>query len=285
MIVSAVIILAGATLLPSGGAAAKVPSPQQATQKAAKDAAIQALTDKAAAGDVQSQVRLGLAYVTGDGVAHDDAEAVKWFRKAADQDDMLGERYLAEMYFKGRGVSVDNAEAAKWLRLAAGQDDPESEHNLAVMYLQGLGVSRNGAEALKWMRKSADHGLADGQVGLGAMYEVGDGVRLDEAEAAKWYRKAADQDSREGLNDLALLELNAKNMTLRNPKDAVTLATKAAGKGDNPAYLDTLAKAYYDTNQYRQAVDTERKALALDAANDSYQKALDKYLAAVGDAR
>jgi TPR repeat protein len=189
------------------------------------------------------------------------------------------------MYFKGRGVTADNAEAAKWLRLAAGQDDAESEHNLAVMYLQGLGVSRNGTEALKWMRKSADHGLADGQVGLGAMYEVGDGVRLDEVEAATWYRKAADQDSREGSNDLALLELTAKNMSLHNPKEAVDFATKAAGNGDNSAYLDTLAKAYYATNQYRQAADTERKALALDTGNDAYQKALDKYLAAVGDAR
>jgi TPR repeat protein len=285
MIDLAVIVLAAAMLFQSGGATAKAPSSQQATQKTAKDDAIQALTDKAAAGDVQSQVRLGLAYVTGDGVAHDDAEAVKWFRKAADQDDMLGERYLAEMYFKGRGVAADNAEAAKWLRLAAGQDDPESEHNLAVMYLQGLGVPRNGAEALKWMHKSADHGLADGQVGLGAMYEVGDGVRLDEVESAKWYRKAAEQDSREGLNDLALLELSAKNMSLRNPKEAVTLATKAAGNGDNPGYLDTLAKAYYETNQYRQAIDAERKALTLDAGNEAYQKALDKYLAAVGEAR
>jgi len=234
---------------------------------------------------VQSQVQLGLDYVTGDGVAHSDAEAVKWFRKAADQDNMLGERFLAEMYFKGRGVTVDNEEAAKWLRLAAGQDDPESEHNLAVMYLQGLGVSRNGTEALKWMRKAADHDLADGQVGLGQMYEVGDGVRLNEAEAAKWYRKAADQNNREGLNDLALLELAAKDPTLRNPQEAIALATKAAGNGDNPAYLDTLARAYYETKQYRQALETERKALALAPGNDSYKGAFEKYTASAGDAR
>src|ERR1700722_12894844 len=119
---SAAIVLAAAMLLQSGSGTAMPRSPQQSAQETAKDDAILALTDKAAAGDAPSQVQLGLAYVTGDGVAHDDAEAVKWFRKAADQDDMRGERYLAEMYFKGRGVAVDNAEAAKWLRLAAGQD-------------------------------------------------------------------------------------------------------------------------------------------------------------------
>ena len=98
------------------------------------------LKEMANAGDVKSQVQLGLAYLTGDGVGKDDAEAVKWLRKAADQDNPLGERYLAEMYFKGRGVQADNAEAAKWLRLAAEQGDPQSQHNLAVLYEQGLGV-------------------------------------------------------------------------------------------------------------------------------------------------
>ena len=281
MIGAAVIVLATVMLLPSTGAPVKgLPA-----QQPAKDDAIRDLTQKAEAGDAQSQVQLGLDYVTGDGVAHDDAQAVKWFRKAADQDNMLGERYLAEMYFKGRGVTADNEQAAKWLRFAAGQDDPQSEHNLAVLYLQGLGVPKSGTEAAKWMRKAADHDFADGQVGLGAMFEVGDGVRLDEAEAAKWYRKAADQDSRDGMNDLALLLVNSKNPTIRNPKEAVALATKATGKGDNATYLDTLARTYFETNQYRQAIEAERKAVALAPSDDSYKNSLEKYLAAVGDTR
>ncbi len=56
------------------------------------------------AGDVQAQVHLGVIYLTGDGVAKDDVEAVKWLRKAADQDSALAQRYLAEMYFKGAGL-------------------------------------------------------------------------------------------------------------------------------------------------------------------------------------
>src|SRR6202163_2599013 len=91
---------------------ASVALAQSTTQASAKQKVISDLKEMANAGDVKSQVQLGLAYLTGDGVGKDDAEAVKWLRKAADQDNSTGERYLAEMYFKGRGVPADNAEAA-----------------------------------------------------------------------------------------------------------------------------------------------------------------------------
>src|SRR5271165_3664652 len=81
---------------------------QSAGQSTFKERAVEDLKQIAYAGDVSSQVRLGVMYLTGDGVARDDAEAVKWLRKAADQDSPLAERYLAEMYFKGRGVPADN---------------------------------------------------------------------------------------------------------------------------------------------------------------------------------
>jgi len=40
---------------------------------------------KAEKGDAQAQCNLGLCYEEGAGVAKDAAEAVKWYRKAADQ--------------------------------------------------------------------------------------------------------------------------------------------------------------------------------------------------------
>ena len=108
---------------------------QSSAERSARQKAIEDLKLVAYAGDATAQVRLGLIYLTGDGVAKDDAEALKWIHKAADQDNPVGERYLAEMYFKGRGVPADNSEAAKWLRMAAEQGDAESEHNLAVLVI------------------------------------------------------------------------------------------------------------------------------------------------------
>ena len=164
------------------------------SKQSAKKREIADLKEVAYAGDVNAQVHLGVIYLTGDGVAKDDVEAVKWLRKAADQDSPLAERYLAEMYFKGRGVPADNEEAAKWLRMAAEHDDAQSQYNLAVLYTQGQGVPRNLKEALNWMSKAAEQNLAAGEMGLGVAYGNGDGVPPDPVEAAKWYQKAVDQN-------------------------------------------------------------------------------------------
>src|SRR5437762_13996304 len=47
---------------------------------------IEEVKAKAEAGNAESQVELGLRYEQGKGVAKDQAEAVKWYRKAAEQN-------------------------------------------------------------------------------------------------------------------------------------------------------------------------------------------------------
>jgi TPR repeat protein len=67
-------------------------------------------------------------------------------------------------------------EALKWFRRAAEQNDAAAQTNLGVMYDFGHGVVRDYAEALKWYRKAADHGDAEARYNLGVIYERGDGV-------------------------------------------------------------------------------------------------------------
>lgn len=258
---------------------------QSSAQLSAKKQAIADLKEIAYAGDAKAQVQLGLIYLTGDGVPKDDAEAMKWLRMAADQDNPIGERYLAEMYFKGRGAAADNMEAAKWLRMAADQGDAQSQHNLAALYTQGLGVPKNMKEAASWMRKAADQNLADAQYALGVFYESGQGVIEDPIEAAKWYRKAVDQDYVPAMNSLALLMASSINTTVRNTQAAVELAQRAVAARNNPDYLDTLAAAYFANGQNDLAIETEEKALAKDPENDLYKKAMEKYLGAAHSAR
>ena len=47
------------------------------------------------------------------------AEAVKWYRKAAEQGDAEAQYNLGVMYDKGEGVPKNNVEAYKWFNLAA----------------------------------------------------------------------------------------------------------------------------------------------------------------------
>ena len=64
---------------------------------------------------------LGVCYENGKGVAKDEAEAVGWYRKAAEQGLDLGQFNLGVCYENGKGVAKDSAEAVRWYRKAAAQ--------------------------------------------------------------------------------------------------------------------------------------------------------------------
>ena len=71
-----------------------------------------------------AQVNLGRCYEHGEGVTKDEVEAVKWYRKAAEQNDAQAEHDLGCCYANGQGVTKDYVEAAKWSCKAAEQNHP-----------------------------------------------------------------------------------------------------------------------------------------------------------------
>ncbi len=93
----------------------------------------------------------------------DYAEAVKWYRKAAEQGDKDAQNSLGYMYKYGYGITQDYAEAVKWYRKATEQGDKYAQNNLGVMYQCGYGVTQDYAEAVKWYRKAAEQGDKDAQ--------------------------------------------------------------------------------------------------------------------------
>jgi TPR repeat protein len=113
------------------------------------------------------------------------------------------------------------------------------------------------------------------------LYAIGlGGLPKDEAQALHWWRKAADQGNAAGQDGAAWIYATSSNPQRRNPLLALEYAGKAvASKRDEPAYLDTLAEAYYVNQHYQSAVDTEEKALALAPAahKPEYAKNLAKY--------
>jgi len=58
-------------------------------------------------------------HYVGEGVPKDQVEAVKWWRKAADQGHADAQAWLGFMYYNGEGVPKDAAEAYAWYNLAS----------------------------------------------------------------------------------------------------------------------------------------------------------------------
>jgi TPR repeat protein len=161
---------------------------------------------RAKAGNAEDQYHLGQLYMYGwsmkradgewEGGVKDEAEALKWFLKAADQGYANAELQVGEMYSRGYGVQKDTAKAAKWYGKHADQTGAESQFRLGLMYAHGNYVPENKAEAMKWVRKAADQGYADAQCKLGEMYLNGDGgVHPDEVEAYAWFHLCAENNS------------------------------------------------------------------------------------------
>ena len=90
--------------------------------------------------------------------------SMKWYRN-------LGSIHV---YSNGEGVPKDDREAVKWYRRAAEQGDASAQFNLGVMARDsnGEGVPEDDREAVKWYRRAAEQGDASAQFNLGSIQPV-----------------------------------------------------------------------------------------------------------------
>jgi len=112
----------------------------------------------------------------------------------AEEGDGEAQTALGEQYSRdsaGIGTPQNYTEAVKWYRKAAEQGEANAQSDLGIMYHHGNGVPQNYAEALKWVRKAAEQGDAEASFELGWKYQYGyRGIPQDLTEATKWYLKA-----------------------------------------------------------------------------------------------
>ena len=94
--------------------------------------------------------------------------------------------YLGIMYKSGRGVPLNSAEAVKWFRRSADQGLADAQFNLGLMYATGRGVLKDDTKAARWYRKAAEQGNAAAQYNLGLRYATGRGVLKDTVLAHMW---------------------------------------------------------------------------------------------------
>ena len=88
------------------------------------------------------------------------------------------------MYCTGEGLDRNLEEAVKWYRRSAEQGNRYAQYNLAVMLLKGQGTTSDVDEAFHWCRTSAEQGLAEAQLQLGDLYRSGQGAATSNCEPA-----------------------------------------------------------------------------------------------------
>jgi len=151
-------------------------------------------------------------------VKADPAEAAKWYRRAADQNQEDGLFNLGRAYEHGIGLSKDLTQARMYYGKAAAAGSRDARQALAALgkgpepakpgqaqFEEGVRLykAKDFSGAAKLFQRLAEQGDPRAQLQVGYQYANGEGLRRNYEEAVRWYRKAAEQGNAVAQTNLA----------------------------------------------------------------------------------
>lgn len=210
--------------------------------------------------DAKAKFALAEMYSDGKGTAQNFAEALRWYRRAADAAYPEAETAMGLIgLIKAVGLARDDEAAVRF-----GSDESKKNElmSMLVSAVEKRQIKDAGAlkDAAQWLQKSAEHGEVVGQFLLGMMTMVGIGIEQDTAEAAKWMRLAATKNA-EAQFIMGMLYLHGKGVE-QNSAEGVQRLREAAQKGV-PLAMTSLGQIYFEgtgvVQDYAEAAKWLRK--------------------------
>ena len=205
-------------------------------------------------GDKECQYALAELYFNGLGIEKNEAEAVKWYTKSAEQGDIRSKKRLY-------GYNLAKKQEIKKLTVLINCYKTEKINNIVFLIkeyifnkemlkyytiINNLDKCDDKFEQgfIKKVNEIAKLGNAKAQILLGRCYEIGIGVKKDENEAVKWCQKAAEQGLAVAQYNLAKFYLSGIGV-LKNNAEAFKWYKKAAEQGNVEAQYN-LANCYFN---------------------------------------
>ncbi|MDE2446227.1 MAG: sel1 repeat family protein [Alphaproteobacteria bacterium] len=205
------------------------------------------------------------AYLDGD-----YTQAVKYFRRASYDGNMVADWYLGNMYRLGQGVSLDRATAYSYYVRVAENYDPEEPDptRLRVAVDAQLRVAdylRTGIRSAKlvanpqtaartYLRIATSYGHPRALYCLGTMSIEGEGMAKNPSQGLKWLNAAVRKHSPDAAAYLA--ELYATGTLVKQDDTRALMwyivAAKSATKTENPIVFSRL-------NELRLAANEETR--------------------------
>lgn len=159
-------------------AAAELDDAVAAAHRGEYQTALRLLSPLAEKGDARAQFDIGFMHAYGWGLPRDPAEAITWYRKAADQGLQVAQHFLGIAYVNGEGVRPDDADAARWFARAAVQGFPSAQYMLGVMTMNGRGIPKDLVKGYALM-------VLAGRGGVRSAARVVQNLELTEAQRAQ----------------------------------------------------------------------------------------------------
>ncbi len=226
--------------------------------------------EMASLGHVEAQFQLGKIYDRKKRYKR----ALKWYQRAADQDNIMALDILSARHFLGFRAPKDAQKSLAYkirvlpLKLQSIKDgdltflqsvidsynlgvfipeeykewphwltkilEKDYPYKLGLIYLRGKILGFDIEKAIYWLGKAGEQGDQAAQSKLANMYAAGDKVDKDIGKAKYWYQKAADLGHVKAQFKLAYIYAKGEGGT-RDYEAAFKLFLKAAEKGCAPA--------------------------------------------------
>ncbi|MDR0502049.1 MAG: tetratricopeptide repeat protein [Treponema sp.] len=232
-----------------------------------------------------------------------DAQDAQEYLKAAENGDAEKQIKLAFCYLKGEGVQQDYEKGIEWLQKAAAQEDVDAQHYLAIFFKQGSYVERNLARALelflKVLEKKLKQNGKDSSETAGIYNDIGSCYsELGEFQKAVEYcnnalvmsKNLLEEELPEtgeiytnlGINYYCLGQYDAalENFTNGKNTNAISLGKETPGAATSCFYI---ASCYEAKGEFNKALSFYNEALAIyekTSDTDSFDTANTCYCAA-----
>ena len=201
---------------------------------------------------------MGRQFVMGRDVPRDDAEAAKWFHRAAEGSPVMATMIAQSYDLVHPPEPRDLEKAIYWYERAAEGGEPFSLLVLGHMYRKGEDVSVDLEKAFAYFSRAAAAGHPAGDSMVGKMYYYGNGRTVNYRLARRHFLLAARCGDKWAMNHLGRIYRDGIG-TERNPREALRWFTGAT-KGGLPFAAFAVAEMYRDG--VLEASDREVKALS-----------------------
>ncbi len=193
-------------------------------------AELDALRARAAQGEAQAQLQLGLVFFSGPASEAERIEGAKWLVAASDQGSWQADATLGDVYlrvsgppefkttglrlleraarmgstfalwelWKHHGAKGEIAAGLPWLERLSSADDPRGLLDLGFLHIKGEWVERDLERAELLISKAAFKGDDEAQYWLAYHHEMGEFER-DLKQARAWYLEAAKRGHKDAL--------------------------------------------------------------------------------------
>lgn len=195
-------------LRPGGVAQPAIPTqPTGPVNGGPVDPAIATLQQQAQRGDARAMYELADYYLMESRVEPlqqglYEAEAMKYYRLAADLGYPPAQSKIGYLHHNGQIVAQNRTEAIAWYLKAAQGGDTLAQYNLGQIFREGDGIEKDFKKAAHWYMRAADSGHMAAQYALGLMYFLGMGVDEDPELGRKYMDMAAQQGMPEAIRFL-----------------------------------------------------------------------------------